>query len=109
MKRKPLTRFSKFLTWASRESGEFAANLSRDLRSLRSLFNILYLALYMFLCVWAALYYAKECLNTAIVTTGGLVSAIFTGYVWSKTKERELEHRSAAAKIVVQEEQGESD
>ena len=99
----------KMNKWIVRQIGDWFDNFARDLRSLRALWNYLYLCLYMFLCVWAALYYGKESLNTAIVTTGGLVSAIFTGYVWSKTKEKAMEQQAAAAKVVVQEEKGESD
>lgn len=79
--------------WAIRNIQDWANNFVRDLKSIRALWNFLYLALYVFLCVWAALYYAKDSLNTAIVTTGSIVSAIFAAYVWSTTKEKELYSR----------------
>jgi len=76
------------VNWCHREFREFADNFARDMRSLRALWNWLYMSLYIYLCVWAALYYGKESLNTAIITTGGLVGTIFTAYIWSTTKER---------------------
>jgi hypothetical protein len=79
--------------WCHREFRETADNLMRDMRSMRALFNYLYLFLYIFLCVWAAVNYAKDSLNTAIVTTGGIVSSIFMAYVWGTTKEKEFGQR----------------
>ena len=74
--------------WCHKEFRESANNFMRDMRSMKSLFNYLYLLLYMYLCVWGALYHAKDSLNTAIITTGGIVSSIFMAYVWSTTKEK---------------------
>ena len=74
--------------WCHREFAEFAGNFMRDMRSMRALWNYVYLGLYAFLCVWAALYYAHDSLNTAIMTTGGLVGTIFTAYVFSTTSEK---------------------
>lgn len=97
MKAKLLALYAEFeavVNWCHREFRETADNLMRDMRSMKSLFNYLYLALYLFLCVWAALYHAKDSLNTAIVTTGGIVPLIFGAYVWGSTKEKQI----AAAK-----------
>jgi uncharacterized membrane protein (DUF485 family) len=66
---------------------DFAQNLIRDLKSLRTLWNILYLSLYVFLCVWTALYHPEH-LSTAITVTGGIVSVVFAGYVLTKTYEK---------------------
>lgn len=82
------------VNWAHREFREFADNLMRDMRSLKALFNYVYLSLYVFLCVWAALYYGKDHLGTAIMTTGGIVGTIFTVYVWGQNKEKEMTIRS---------------
>ena len=87
---------SAILSWFHDEIHRFANNLMKDLRSLRALFNYVYLLLYVFLCVWGALYYAKDSLNTAIVTTGSIVSAIFAAYVWSTTKEKEIGARTVS-------------
>jgi len=62
-------------------------NLLRDLKSLRALWNGLYLALYVFLCIWTALHHPEH-LATAITVTGGVVSVIFTGYVLTKAYEK---------------------
>lgn len=66
---------------------DLAQNLIRDFKSLRALWNALYLALYVFLCVWTALNHPEH-LSTAISVTGGVVSVIFSGYVLSKTYEK---------------------
>ena len=76
--------------WLHAETRHSADNFMRDMRSLRALWNYIYLALYIFLCVWTALYFGKEHLGTAIVTTGGIVGTIFTAYVWSTTKEKQI-------------------
>ena len=83
-------QFTGATSWMHREFLRFINNFMDDMRSMRALFNYAYLLLYMFLCVWAAIYYAKTSLNTAIVTTGGIVGTIFSAYVWSTTKEKEM-------------------
>ena len=47
----------------------------------------LYLTLYVYLCVWVALHHPDH-LSTALTVTGGIVSVVFTGYVFSKTYEK---------------------
>ena len=84
------SNFAEASSWCHKEFQRFANNFMDDMRSLRALFNYAYLLLYIFLCVWAALYYAKDSLNTAIMTTGGIVGSIFTVYVWSTTKEKAM-------------------
>lgn len=79
--------------WLTRHAKDWAENMARDIKSFRVIWNTIYLALFAFLCIWAALYYPNTSLNTAIFTTGGIVSAIFTGYVWSTTKEKEFQNR----------------
>jgi len=66
---------------------DLAQNLIRDLKSMRALWNVLYLALYVFLCIWTALHYPEH-LGTAITVTGGVVSVIFSGYVMSRAYEK---------------------
>jgi len=96
---------NKLWRWSTREGSEFANNLSRDLRSLRALWNWIFMALFCWINVWGVLYHPEICLNTSIVTTGGLVSAIFGAYVFSKLSEK----KNGLDKIVVPEERGESD
>ena len=62
-------------------------NILRDLKSLRAMWNWLYLALYVYLCIWVALHHPDH-LGTALTVTGGIVSVVFTGYVFSKTYEK---------------------
>ncbi|OGS32989.1 MAG: hypothetical protein A2218_10405 [Elusimicrobia bacterium RIFOXYA2_FULL_53_38] len=66
---------------------DFAQNLIRDLKSLRTLWNWLYMALYAWICVWTALYH-PDAIATVVTVTGGVVSVIFTGYVLTKTYEK---------------------
>ncbi|HET6456648.1 MAG TPA: hypothetical protein VFI02_19785 [Armatimonadota bacterium] len=75
------------VVWCHKEFRESAENLMRDFRSLRALWNWIYLALYVFLCVWTALYYPAA-LPTAIITTGTIVGTIFTVYVASNSYEK---------------------
>ena len=77
----------KFLHWLADEVIEFFQNLSRDLRSIRSLFNYVYLILYVWLVWYGATHY-KESINTAIMSTATLVGAIFSGYVFSRSYEK---------------------
>lgn len=62
-------------------------NLLRDFKSLRALWNWLYMALYAWMCVWTVLHH-PDSVSTAITVTGGVVSVIFTGYVLTKTYEK---------------------
>jgi hypothetical protein len=66
---------------------DFIQNLIRDLKSLRAVWNYFYLGLYAFLCIWTALRHPEH-LSMAITVTGGIVSVVFTGYVFSKTYEK---------------------
>lgn len=91
---KAYIQFDKLMNWCHKEFQDSAANFVRDMKSLRALWNYLYLALYIFLCVMAALSGNPSVLKTAIVTTGGIVGTIFTVYVWSKHRDKEMEHSS---------------
>jgi len=66
---------------------DFAQNLMRDLKSLRTLWNWLYMALYAWICIWTVLYH-PDAISTVVTITGGVVSVIFTGYVLTKTYEK---------------------
>lgn len=81
---------------------DFAQNLARDIKSLRALWNWLYLALYAWICVWAVLYH-PETISTAITVTGGVVSVIFTGYVLTKTYEKTRNGSSSSTPTVATE------
>jgi len=96
---------STFFGWAFSEGKDFSVNMVRDLKSLRALWNYIFLALYTWIIVWGVLYYPTVCINTAITVTGGVVSVIFTGYVFTKSSEK----RNGVEKIVVKDEAGESD
>jgi len=66
---------------------DLAQNLIRDLKSLRSLWNWIFMALYVWVCVWTVLYH-PDVIPTVITVTGGVVSVIFSGYVFSRTYEK---------------------
>jgi hypothetical protein len=60
----------------------------RDMRSLKALWNWLFMALFTWECIWALLYDAETCGTTVITCTATLVGAIFTNYVWSSYFEK---------------------
>lgn len=66
---------------------DLAQNLIRDLKSLRALWNWIYMALYVWICVWTVLYHPNA-ISTVVTVTGSVVSVIFTGYVMSKSYEK---------------------
>lgn len=66
---------------------DLAQNLIRDLKSLRALWNWIYMALYVWICVWTVLYHPSA-ISTVVTVTGSVVSVIFTGYVLSTTYEK---------------------
>jgi len=66
---------------------DLAQNLIRDLKSMRALWNWIYMALYVWICVWTVLYHPNA-ISTVVTVTGSVVSVIFTGYVMSKSYEK---------------------
>ena len=77
----------KLIAWLGDETIDFFQNLARDIRSLRSLLCWVYCFLYMWV-VWYCLTHYPESANTVVMTTGGIVSAVFGGYVFSKSYEK---------------------
>lgn len=81
------TIINKIFSWFKKELIEFFSNFSRDIRSLRSILNWIYCFFYL----WLVHYCVKNSpasMDTAIVTTGSVVSIIFTSYVFSKSYEK---------------------
>lgn len=75
-------------SWARRTAkSDLAQNFMRDLKSLRALWNWLYMALYVWIAVWTVLYHPDH-IPTVITVTGGVVSVIFTGYVCTRAYEK---------------------
>ena len=62
--------------------------LAKDLTSQRRVWNYIYMGLYVIIALYLTFFHADTCGNTVVVTTGGVVSAIFTNVVWSNTYER---------------------
>src|ERR1700730_359413 len=72
---------------SSLAKSDFAKNIARDFKSLRSLWNWIYMTLYVWMCIWTVLYH-PQAIPTALSVTGGVISVIFTGYVCSKAYEK---------------------
>ena len=68
-------------------------NIIRDIKSTRSLWCWVYLALYVWIAAWA-LMNRPQAARTVVSVTGGLAGSIFTGYVFSKSFEKR--HRIGA-------------
>ena len=68
-------------------NNDFARNVARDMMSLRALWNWIYMALYVWICIWTVLYHPNA-ISTVVTVTGSVVSVIFTGYVMSKSYEK---------------------
>lgn len=77
----------------------FVAKVGSDFKSLRGLWCWIYLAFYPLLVIWCVSHYPAS-INTAITVTGGLVGTIFSGYVISKSWERNAEVKAAASGAV---------
>lgn len=78
---------NKIFEWLKKELVEFFSNFSKDIRSLRSILNWIYCFFYL----WLVHYCVKNSpasMDTAIITTGSVVSIIFTSYVFSKSYEK---------------------
>jgi uncharacterized membrane protein len=81
-------RFAKLAAkFAETAKSDVVQNAARDMKSLRALWNWVYMALYVWICVWSVLHY-PETIPTVVTATAGVVSVIFTGYVLSKTYEK---------------------
>jgi hypothetical protein len=68
-----------------------AQNILHDLKSLRALWNYIFLLIYLWVVAYLVLYHAETCGNTVVMTTGGLVGTIFTGYVFSTHMDRRID------------------
>lgn len=81
--------------------------LGKDVYSLRAGWNHVYLALYVFLAVYGALK-VPSAYNTIIVTTGGVVSVLFTNYVLSAKAKTPTTSKDPSSKEAVKEPQDDS-
>jgi len=88
MSEKTRQRLAKISGWCVHEGHDFFTNLMRDLKSVRALWNYLFLALYTWVCCYLVLYHADSCGTAVVYTTGGIVTAVFTNYVWSGLAEK---------------------
>lgn len=67
---------------------DFVRNVVRDLKSLRALWNYIFMALYVWASCYLVLFHAETCGSTVIMSTAGIVSVIFTNYVFSSYMDR---------------------
>ena len=72
------------ISWVHCEFRESAENFMRDLRSMSALWNWLFMILYAGIIIYLVRFHGTTCGNTAIMTTGGIVTAIFTNYIWGE-------------------------
>lgn len=83
MKNKVVAFITDFCSWGCTEANDTIRHLARDFRSMKALWNWLFLALYVWICVYLVLKYAAICGNTVVTATSAIVISIFTNYVWS--------------------------
>jgi hypothetical protein len=62
--------------------------ITKDMTSQRRVWNYIYMGLYVFIALYLTIFHADTCGNSVVMTTGGVVSAIFTNVVWSNTYEK---------------------
>lgn len=67
-----------------------AQSVLKDLKSLRALWNYLFLAIYAWVAVYLVLYHADSCGTSVVYTTGGIVGSVFTNYCWSSHMDKRL-------------------
>lgn len=60
---------------------KFITELGKDFTSLRATWNWIYLTLYVFLALYGA-FKVHEAFSTIITVTGGVVSVLFTNYIF---------------------------
>lgn len=64
------------------------ARIVSDLTDHRRVWNYIFMLLYVFVVIYLVISHPTDCGNTAIVTTGGVVTGIFTNVVWNKAYEK---------------------
>lgn len=75
----------------------FVEKVGSDLKSLRGLWCWVYLGLYPWLIAYCVTHFPGS-VNTAITVSGGLVGTIFSGYVVSRSLEKNAAVKAAAVK-----------
>jgi len=88
MSEKTKARIEKIRGWCLFQTNDFATNLMRDLKSIKALWNYLILILFFWVVIFCVLYHGETCGNTAIMTVGTVVTAVFTNYVWAANAEK---------------------
>ena len=80
--------FKTLITKVAAGRDHVLARVVSDLQSHRSVWNYIYMALYVFIALWLTIFYGRETGATVIISTAGVVTGIFTNVVWSKTYEK---------------------
>lgn len=96
MSEKTKARLHKINFWCLEHSADFFTNLIRDMKSVKALFNYLFMALYTWVAYHLTRHHAETCGNTMIITTGGVVASIFTNYVWGTNAEKKAARKFPA-------------
>lgn len=82
---------------------DFFQNFLRDLKSLKAFWSHIYLALYAWTAIWTVLHY-REAIQTVVTVTGGVVSAVFAGYVFSRRQRTRAEDNVTLPRVEPEEE-----
>jgi len=87
---------TRIFSWLLNHLDKFSNRLVRELAESRSMLNWVYCTCYLAL-VWYCVITNPSSMNTAIVTTGTLVGAIFTSYVFGQSYEKVVRIRTNGA------------
>lgn len=79
---------------------DIVKNVMSDLTQLSSLWNYLFLGLYVWIAAYLVLYHADTCGSTVVMTTGGIVGTVFAGYVWKSHMDNKIEQQPPQAPLV---------
>lgn len=69
---------------------DFIENITRDMKSLRVLFVYMTWLLFVYVVLYSLTHYPNSA-NTTITIVGGVVSVVFTNYVFSKTTDKKID------------------
>jgi|CXWL01.1.fsa_nt_gi hypothetical protein len=89
-------RLASARAWCVKEGGDYIQNLVRDLKSLRSIWCYVILALYTWIACYMTLYHADTCGVAVIYATAGLAGTAFTGYVIASNSEKKMANQFPA-------------
>jgi len=93
-----LYKFLMIKTLKKIANSDFIQNITRDLKSIRVLFVYASWGLFTY-CVIYVLKNVPEAASTVIVSVSGVVSVVFTNYVFSKNSDKKLDMMNGNGKF----------